>query len=119
MKAYQERKQEQVIVERVVLPPPGQDHRQCKGISMDGGMINIRGKVGRRSNSGLSVTSSNGANGTRSPRKNGHRYIATLGYAVVLGSLEASALALWALAVGKNMSQAADSCLTADGAEWI
>jgi hypothetical protein len=44
LRAYLKRKQEQVGVERVVLPPPGQDHWQPKGISLDGGMINIRGE---------------------------------------------------------------------------
>lgn len=42
--AQQQHRQEQVSVERVVLPAAGQDHSRPKGLSMDGGMVNIRGE---------------------------------------------------------------------------
>jgi hypothetical protein len=44
LRAYVEHQQEYVGVERVTLPPPGQDHKQRKGVSMDGGMVHIRGE---------------------------------------------------------------------------
>jgi hypothetical protein len=44
LKAYVAQQQERVGVERVKLPPPGRDHRQRQGISMDGGMVHIRGE---------------------------------------------------------------------------
>jgi hypothetical protein len=40
-------------------------------------------------------------------------------YAAVLGSVEQFAPALWATAVAHQVPQAADSSVTADGAEWI
>jgi len=42
LKTHLEREQARVKPERVVLPPPGQDHHRALGISMDGGMVNIR-----------------------------------------------------------------------------
>lgn len=43
MKTHLEREQDRVKPERVVLPPPGQDHERLIGISMGGGM-NVRGE---------------------------------------------------------------------------
>jgi hypothetical protein len=40
-------------------------------------------------------------------------------YRAVLGSLNEFAPALWALAVGRQVPQAVDVTVTADGAEWI
>lgn len=44
LQAYVERQREQVGVERVILPDAHHDHNQRKAISMDGGMVNIRGE---------------------------------------------------------------------------
>jgi len=44
IKTHLEREQARVKPERVVLPPPGQDHQRALGISMDRGMVNIRGE---------------------------------------------------------------------------
>lgn len=44
LQAYVERQREQVSVERVVLPDIRYDHEQRKGLSLDGGMVNIRGE---------------------------------------------------------------------------
>lgn len=41
LKTYVEHQQSQVNVERVVVPEAAQDHAQQKGISMDGGMVNM------------------------------------------------------------------------------
>ncbi len=119
-RVHLERAQDRVGVERVVLPPPGQDHRRLKGISMDGGMVNVRGegwkeiKVGavfdveeRRQWDAISeewVAYACGAN---------------VGYAAVLGSPEAFGPAVWGLAVEREVPRAAKSSVTADGAEWI
>lgn len=42
--AHQQQHQTHVGVERVVLPPAGQDHTQRKGLSLDGGTMHIRGE---------------------------------------------------------------------------
>lgn len=120
LRAYLERKQEQVGVERVVLPPPGQDHRQPKGISLDGGMINIRGEGWKEIKVGaIGDIEQRSERDPVTDEEKLQAHCIHVGYAAVLGSPEAFAPALWALAVGKEVPQAADSCVTADGAEWI
>jgi hypothetical protein len=120
MGAYLEHQQALVSVERVVLPPPGLDHEQRKGVSMDGGMVNIRDEgwkefkvgavydVAQRPEAdpvtGELVEQAHGVNIT---------------YSTVLGSVEQFAPALWVEAVNHQVPQAADSSVTADGAEWI
>lgn len=42
-----------------------------------------------------------------------------MAYTAVLGAVERFAPALWALAVAQQVPQAADSSVSADGAEWI
>jgi len=120
MKAQFERRQQQVSVERVVLPPAGQDHAQRKSISMDGGMIHIRGEGWKEVKVGAigdiqEVMEWDPLTQEREPEV----HVADVGYAAVLGSPEAFAPALWALAVEKDVPRAADSCVTADGADWI
>ena len=44
LQQHLEHEQSQVGVERTVVPPATLDHTQQKGISMDGGMMNIRGE---------------------------------------------------------------------------
>ena len=44
LKGYVEEQQAHVRPERVTLPAAGHDHAQRKGISMDGGMVHIRGE---------------------------------------------------------------------------
>ena len=120
MKTYLEREQDRVKPERIVLPPPGHDHEHPVGISMDGGMVNIRGegwkeiKVGAVFDvdegkeedpiTGEWVTQAIGVN---------------VGYAAVLGSVEDFGPALWRLAVEREVPQAAKTSVTADGAGWI
>lgn len=120
LKAQVEHQQELVSVERVILPPPGLDHPQRKGVSIDGGMVNVRAegwkefKVGavfdveqRRERdpvTGEPVEQAHGVN---------------VAYAAVLGTVEQFAPALWVEAVKRQVPQAADSSVTADGAEWI
>jgi hypothetical protein len=120
LRAYRQREADRVRPERVILPPPGKDHAKLKGISIDGGMVNVRGegwkeiKVGavfdvrqRRERDALSgewVEQAHGVN---------------VGYAAVLGNPEAFGPQLWALAVKQEVPEAAKSSVTADGAEWI
>jgi hypothetical protein len=120
LKTYVEHQQSQVTVERVVVPEASQDHAQQKGISMDGGMVNIRGegwkefKVGtvfdveqrleRDQRTGDLVERAHGVH---------------MAYTAVLGSVERFAPALWALAVHQSVPTARESSVSADGAEWI
>ena len=120
LRAHLEREQARVKPERVVLPPPGRDHRRRKGISIDGGKVHIREegwkefKVGtvfdvqrRRQRDPLTGEWQLGPHGVK------------MDYAAVLGTPQAFGPALWALAVKKEVPQAVESSVTADGAEWI
>ena len=114
------REQERVGVERVILPPPGRDHQALKGISMDGGMVNVRGEGWKEIKVGAVFDVEQRAErdaltGEWSAQAHGVK----VEYAAVLGSAEAFGPALWAVAVGRDVPQAARSSVTADGAEWI
>src|SRR3972149_4608749 len=120
LKAYQEQRQEQVSVERVVLPPAGQDHAQPKAISMDGGMVHIRGEGWKEVKVGAIGDIEEDTHWDPHTQEQAPEVHAlNVGYAAVLGSPQAFGPALWRLAVEQDVPRAADSCVTADGAEWI
>lgn len=120
LKAYVDRQSERVGVERVMLPPPGCDHKKRKGVSMDGGMVNIRGegwkeiKVGTVFDIDLRLERDPQ---TRDLVERPHGI--NMAYTAVLGTADEFAPALWALAWRHSVPTAADSSVTADGAEWI
>jgi len=120
LKQHQQRQQEQVAVERVVLPPPGLDHRRRKGVSMDGGKMHIRGEGWREFKVGTVCDVE-----TRpeyDPEINEwveQAHGVNIAYTGVLGSKEEFGPALWALAVAYDIPQAAEVSVTADGADWI
>jgi len=120
LKEHSERQQDFVRVERIVLPPPGQDHRERKGGSMDGGMVHIRGegwkemKVGAVFDIDLRLE-----HDQRTGELVEQAHGTNIAYTGVLGSVDEFAPALWALAVAQDVPCAAQSSVTADGAEWI
>ena len=120
MQAYLERQQDYMGVERVKLPPPGEDHRQRKGVSMDGGMVNIRGegwkeiKVGTVYDIEMRLERDPHTHDLVRRAHGVHQ-----AYTAVLGSADELAPALWALAWQHGLPTAADSSVTADGAQWI
>ena len=120
LEAYVKRQQEHVGVARVVLPPPGCDHRQRKGVGMDGGMVHIRGegwkeiKVGTVYDVELRLERD-----ARTHDLVERPHGIDMAYTAVLGSVHAFAPRMWALAWQHGVPTAADSCVTADGAEWI
>ena len=120
LQAYVERQQDRVGVERVTLPPPGCDHQQRKGVSMDGGMVNIREegwrefKVGTVFDIELRLE--------RDPQTHDlvqRPHGTHIAYTSVLGTAHEFGPLLWALAWHHGVPTAADSSVTADGAEWI
>jgi len=120
MKAFLEREQERVKPERVVLPPRGQDHERIIGISMDGGMVNIRGEGWKE----VKVSAVFDVDEAEEEDPiTGEWVTQVIGvnveYAAVLGSVEDFGPALWRLAVEREVPQAAKSSVTADGAGWI
>jgi hypothetical protein len=120
LQQHVERQQAQVAVERVVLPPPGRDHHQRQGVSLDGGKMHIRGEGWKEFKVGtvyqvLSRLERDRETGERVEQAHG----VDMAYRAVLGSVEEFGPALWALAVQQQVPQAADLSVTADGAEWI
>lgn len=111
---------EQVSVERIQFPDEKYDHEQRKGISMDGGMVNIRDegwrevKVGTVFDVDLRLE--------RNPQT-GHldemAHGVNVHYTAVLGTKEDFKPALWALAVQHDLPTARNRSVVADGALWI
>jgi len=120
LKGYLERQQAQVGVERVVLPPAGADHDRPLGVSLDGGKMYIRGEGWKEFKAGAVFDV---AATPELDRETGEWVDQVHGvnmtYRAVLGTVEAFAPALWALAVERQVPQAADVAVVADGADWI
>lgn len=120
LEEYVERQQAYVGVERVVLPPPGCDHGQRKGVSMDGGMVHVRGEGWKEFKVGTIFDVE--LRRERDPRTRDlieMPHGIHMAYTAVLGSVHKFAPRLWALAWHHGVPTAADSSVTADGAEWI
>jgi len=120
IRAYQKREESRVKPERVILPPPGQDHQQVKGVSIDGGMVNVRGEGWKEMKVGAIFDVEQRLE--RDPVTNEWEVEGrgvNVGYAAEIGSPETFGPALWRLAVEREIPQAARSSVTADGAEWI
>lgn len=118
--AQVQHQQDQVAVDRVVLPPAGQDHTQRQGVSMDGGTMNIRGEGWKEFKVGtvyevVTRSEKDPETGDLIDQPHGRQ----MSYCAVLGSASDFAPALWALAVERQLPQAVDRSVTADGAEWI
>ncbi len=120
LKRQQAQQQERVAVERVVLPPPGQDHHQRQGIGLDGGMAYLRGEGWKEFKVGAVYDVEVRPELDRDTGEwENQPHGVHLAYRAVLGSPEEFGPAFWALAVERRVPQAAELSVTADGAEWI
>lgn len=120
LQRYVEQQRDPVSVERVVLPDAHHDHNQRKAVSMDGGMVNIRGDGWREVKVGAVFDVETRLE--RNPQTQQLDEMAhgvNLHYTAVLGSKEAFTPALWALAVEHDLPTAKDRAVVADGAAWI
>lgn len=113
---YQARQQNQVSLERTVWEDRRYEPQLRKGISLDGGMVNIRGEGWKEFKTGVV--------GTLLPPQQQREaqpdaVCQDMHYTAVLGSVEQFAPALWALAVEQNVPYAGHVAVTADGAAWI
>ncbi len=120
LQAYVEEQQEQVSVERVVLPDASHDHDQRKAISIDGGTVTIRGEGGREIKVGAVFdleTRLERNPQTQELEKMAHGV--NLHYTAVLGSKQEFTPAMWALMIGHEVPTAKDRVAVADGAVWI
>ena len=104
MKDYLEHQREQVSVERIQLPDAKHDHDQRKGISMDGGMVNIREEGFRELKVGTVFDIEPRLE--RNPQTQELHEMAhgvNLLYTAVFGSKDVFSPALWALAVQHDL----------------
>ncbi len=120
LRTYVQHQSEQVSVERVILSDERTDHQQPKGGSLDGGMVNIRQEGWKEFKIGalFDVVMKSGLDPHTLESIEQARAVNTA-YIAVLGDVEQFAPALWALAVAHDFPQAAQTCITSDGAAWI
>lgn len=107
-------------VERTVLPAQRDSHLQRKGISLDGGMVNIRGEGWKEFKVGTIFEVEQ--RWERDPKTGELRQVPHgmgMVYTAVLGSVSEFAPAFWQIAVEHHIPQTDDTSVTADGAEWI
>jgi len=115
-----EQQRQQVRVERVRLPDAGYDHDQRQGLSMDGGMVNIRGDGWRELKVGatfdVEIRLERNAE-TQLLEEVAHGV--DVHYTAVLGDKADFTPALWALALEYDLPTAREPAVIADGALWI
>lgn len=118
--AHVKQQQEQVSVERVALPDARHDHAQRKAVSLDGGMVNIRGEGWREMKVGAVFDVE-----TRLERHPQTHLLDAMAhgvkvhYTAVLGTKEDFTPALWALAVQHQLPTAKERAVIGDGAAWV
>lgn len=120
LQTYVGQGREQVSVERVVLPDARYDHDQRKAVSMDGGMVNIRGEGWRELKVGAVFDVE--IRLERNPQTQQLDEMAhgvNVHYTAVLGSKDEFTPALWALAVEHDLPTAKERAVVADGAAWV
>lgn len=107
-------------MERTVLPQQRQSQQKRKGISLDGGMVNIRGEGWKEFKVGTIFEieqrwECDPKTGELIQNPHGVEMV----YTALLGSAGEFAPALWRLALEQHIPLTDDSSVTADGAEWI
>lgn len=119
-KTYLDKKRQQVSPDRIILGAPDLDHDHPKGVSMDGGMVHIRGEgwkefkagvvydIGRHEAYDLQTQETIDVPCAQNSR-----------YTAILGDVQQFSSALWQVAVEHDVPRATYSSVTADGAEWI
>jgi hypothetical protein len=120
LQVYVEQQRQQVSVERVVPPDVRYDHDQRKGVSVDGGMVNIRGEGWRELKVGTPFDVE--IRLERHPQTQELDEMAhgvNVHYTAVVGSKSEFTPALWALAVHHDVPTAKERAFIGDGAMWI
>ena len=107
-------------VERTSSPQRDNSQQKRKGVSLDGGMVHIRGEGWKEFKVGTIFEVEQ--RWERDPKT--HELIqmphgVEMAYAAVLGSAAEFAPLLWRLAVEQRIPHSDDTSVTADGAEWI
>lgn len=96
------------------------DHEQRQGVSMDGGMVNIRGEGWKEFKVGVIYDVEPCERLDSVTQEAVERVQAqNMRYTAVLGSVDEFRPAIWTLAWQRGILNAGDSSVTADGADWI
>lgn len=114
--AYQARQQQQVSLERTAWETRQYQPHLRKGVSLDGGMVNIRGEGWKEFKTGVVSTL---LPPEQQQETQPEALCLDLHYTAVLGTVEQFAPALWAVAVHQQVPYAGHVAVTADGAAWI
>jgi hypothetical protein len=120
LEAAVRRREQRVSSERVVWASRRKEDIGRKGVSRDGGMVNGRGEGWKEFKMGVVFDVEQ--HGERDPKTRELVQVphgAHMAYTAVLGSPLEFAPAMWQCAVKHDLPYAADSSVTADGAEWI
>jgi len=117
---YVQQQREQVSVERVILPDVSHDHDEAKVVSMDGGMVNIRGQGWRELKVGaISDIEMRLEHHPKSQELEEMAHGVNVDYTAILGSKDEFTPALWALAVKRAVPTALKRATSGDGALWV
>lgn len=113
LQAVVEGQRQQVSVERTRWEHRRYDPHARKAVSMDGGMVHVRGEGWKELKVGMV--------GRLEPAAERDTAVSLheLRYTAVLGEVEPFQRALWALAVQTDIPYAGEVAVTADGAPWI
>ncbi len=114
LQAIQNKRKSQTGVERTRWENGRYDARLYRAISMDGGMVNIRGEGWKEMKVGL-------VSGIRHQWQQTHHKIKLIDidYTAIIGGVDQFKDAMWELAVRHDVIYAGRSAVTADGAQWI
>ena len=114
--AYQEHQQRQVSLERTAWESQHYAPELRKSVSLDGGLVNVRGEGWKECKIGV-VSSVRPAAQQREDQPEAICH--AMQYTAVLGTVAQFAPALWQLAVDQQVPYAGQVAVVADGAAWI
>jgi len=109
-----ERQREQVSVERTRWEDWRYDPRLYRSLSLDGGMVHIRGEGWKEMKVGVVSALSHDWQADQQVIR-----LTDLDYTAVIGNVQTFAPAYWSLAVQHEVPYAGRTAVTADGAAWI
>ena len=112
VKAYQNHPQQQVSLDRTQGDSQRYDRQLRKGVSRDGGLVNVRDEGWKAFKAGV-------VSRLLPPQDQADAVCQETRYTAVLGAVEQWAPALWALAFREHVPYAGHGAVTADGAGWI
>ena len=108
------RQEAQVGIERTKWEHQRYDPRLYRSISMDGGMVHIRGEGWKEMKVGMVSGLEHRRHNPKHPLR-----LTEMDYTAVLGNVEQFGKAMWALAIKHDVPYAGRTAVTADGAAWI